>query len=695
MFSRTKRLVPIALSTSLLLAPSALAQTSTQLIPPTNLSAASGTIHDVSMTPDATLGISNGATGVDLIDVESGAVLGSYQGATTPYTAGNTMSNSVEATDIRAIAVGIVGDVVIFDISQGALTFMSADTPMLGINHFAKDVTITPDGTRAIVVYHQAATRIYDLITGTLITTLPGAGASYGAVPSLDGVETTNTHAVAIGSTIKVYDVASTPPVEVVIVGSIPTEIFYDVSISPNGSTAAIAADNSGAASDTQILSLSMTGGVPSASVIASFPGPGSADRFISSIHIFPNEPPVIVPRLVGFLEEMVAVTDSNVVVLGINPLGTTVNGNVHVIDLAVTPPVLTDFPIEGILHDMAFNESGTKAVVHSSENVYVFDLSLSGTPLLNGPPLASPGSGLVEVLTVFANGSFFGREFYIENSVRMQEDRAILIGHSFNFFQGPTSSRVSIYDLESPSGGPALIQTHSSFGSSTIPHKLKEVALSPSGEIAAVIAGGNSIGTGSTRVFEMATGNQIASLSAPTGNDLQTVHALEMSDSRVLSIGNRNQNFAPVLEPQYSLGGICQLPFNSGTPLPNSSGLTTNLSHIGSTSISQNDMSIIATGLPNSGGAVSTFGVLSYSFGVEAPRPLNDGLLYLSAPLYRTIPVNITSDPFTIKFDHALLTPSGVIIPSQLVHFQLWYRDNTSSTTANLSDVYSICFGQ
>jgi hypothetical protein len=591
------------------------------------------------------------------------------------------MSNSVEVTDTRAIVVGISGVVTIYDISPSAiapLTVVSTFDPMLTGSDQAKGVAVTPDGTRAVVVYHNANTLIFNMnLGGTPVASLPGAGAGYGSaggnLPSLDALKISNTHAVTIGCVgggVKVYDIGSTIPTDItpVSISSLAPENYYDLEISPNGERALVISDNASTVSLTHAIDLISTGAVYTAALQASFAGLGTMDVNAGGY-------------LRGLLEDTIVMTDEVAVLLG---MSSTALGNVQVINFKPAVPVATNFTMTGTLHDLELDAGGARAIVHSSSQVQVFDITTTGAPTKLGPALPSPGLGMINL--PHFNGSV--NEFYTANTVVLHGDRAVVIGANVGPFS-VVNSKVNTYDLGMSGTTPSLVQSFST-SQQFVTMTFHDMSLAPSGAVAAI-----SSFNSRTMFVELQTGNVFSTEGGPGKMSPYCVHSVEASNTRAIGIGNSG-NGTPLgtTVPRYTATAISQLPYASGNPIPNTSGSATTLSHTGDISMASNNFSLIATGLPTNGSGTSTIGMFFYSFGQISPMPLNDGLLYIGPSVYRMLPVLITQDPLTYHFDLNALPTGGGILPFEEVHIQLWYRDAASPGGANLSDVCTVSFG-
>lgn len=644
----------------------------------TNLASVNGPAHDVSITPNGLYSITSSnlsTSGVCMVDLTTGVLTATHNGPGTHTSGNDTMTRSVLTTDDRAIVVSIAGVVTIYDISGGTLSHLSTHTPSLSGGAKAKDMGITPDGTRAVVAFHNADTLVFDLAAGGAPIATSGAltspGSSYGSVPALNALRVTDTHAIAVGSSIKIYDIGSATPSDITpaAVLALPNQTYYDVEVGPSGGRAVVRADNSSGADDSHSITLQTVGGVQSATYESAFTNPGSVDIYSGG-------------RLVGLLEDSIVMTDDKAILIGI---ASTSSGTAQVIDFVAPSPVLTSFALGGIPHDLEITPQGTRGLVHTSTEVHIYDLAIAGSPALLGSPLSSPGKGM---LNIYNHSTMVWNVFYMENTVAINDERAIVAGSDYNPFNGTSSSMINVYDLDIGGTAPNLLQSHTD-STGGFHETLHEVAITPAGGMAAVSA------TFDTSFVDMDSGDLISVISGPGRISPFTVHSLALSNTRAISIANANSGLI-TYQPRYTVNAMSQLPYNQGDPLPNTSGVPTLLSGSGSVSIASNSLDLIATGLPTNGTGTSSQGLMFYSFGLDGPTPLNDGLLLIGPALFRVTPnpVPITTDPYVLSVDLTNLPAGGAISAFQEVHFQLWYRDAASPNGANLSDVYTVSFG-
>lgn len=113
-----------------------------------------------------------------------------------------------------------------------------------------------------------------------------------------------------------------------------------------------------------------------------------------------------------------------------------------------------------------------------------------------------------------------------------------------------------------------------------------------------------------------------------------------------------------------------------------NSAGRGAILTAIGSNSISQNDLNLnVVSNVPN------TFGLAFYGSGTQAPTPLGDGNLCVTAPHFRVLPaVAATSEGTSnvlLDFTQPPLSAGpGQVSAGSTWHFQFWLRDMAAGQT-------------
>ena len=117
-----------------------------------------------------------------------------------------------------------------------------------------------------------------------------------------------------------------------------------------------------------------------------------------------------------------------------------------------------------------------------------------------------------------------------------------------------------------------------------------------------------------------------------------------------------------------------------------NSVGSSALLSHAGSTSVGENNLSLHSDGCPP--------GVTGlYFYGSSRSQvPLGQGTRCVGFPLFRLYPLVFADSVGAVRrpIDYTALRPMGAILPGSTWHFQLWYRDGQ---TSNASDGLTLEF--
>lgn len=129
----------------------------------------------------------------------------------------------------------------------------------------------------------------------------------------------------------------------------------------------------------------------------------------------------------------------------------------------------------------------------------------------------------------------------------------------------------------------------------------------------------------------------------------------------------------------------------NYCTANPNSTGNTAKISAIGSTSISDNNLTLVALDCP-----AKQFGMFFYGQG-QTQKPLGDGFLCIAGGFVRlqVVQVDLFGQVFQ-PLDFTNLPPLGQINPGESWDFQFWYRDKTGGPAGyNFSDALEISFCQ
>jgi hypothetical protein len=159
----------------------------------------------------------------------------------------------------------------------------------------------------------------------------------------------------------------------------------------------------------------------------------------------------------------------------------------------------------------------------------------------------------------------------------------------------------------------------------------------------------------------------------------------------------------APTFAPRVWNGSFCTSAPNIGTnycaAAPNSTGQTAEISAVGSVVVADNNVTLIATNLPD-----NSFGYFlnSRMQGFVANPGNSQGNLCLGGAIGRYVgPNEVQNSGLTGTYELQLdltrtPTPTGfvMIMPGETWHFQAWYRDLVGGVaTSNFTDAISITF--
>ena len=158
------------------------------------------------------------------------------------------------------------------------------------------------------------------------------------------------------------------------------------------------------------------------------------------------------------------------------------------------------------------------------------------------------------------------------------------------------------------------------------------------------------------------------------------------------------------MFSPRVWNGRLCtsaptEIGRNYGTALPDSTGQPAEISAFGSVNVADNDVTLVATNLPN-----SSFGYFldSQTQGFVSNPGNCQGNLCLGGEIGRYVGLNeLQNSGLTGSFEPQLdltmtPTPTGfvAIMPGETWHFQAWHRDLVGGvSTSNLTDAISITF--
>ncbi len=271
------------------------------------------------------------------------------------------------------------------------------------------DLTLTPDGTKAVVRAGATgdAITVYELATGTKLVSIGSNSAPSGTT---DSVEATDTRAVTLGAagatdSVHIVDLSVNPPATLNTFGL--SSAPRDLAITPDGTKAVVRA-----------------GGSPGGITVYDL---AAATQLVA---ITSNSGPAAL--------DSVEVTDSRAVTLG--AAGTT--DSVQILDLTGgTPSTLNSFNLNSAPVGLAITPDGSKAVVRaggSTSGITVYDLA-AGTQLTSITSNSAPGA---------------------RNPVEVTDTRAVLLGaagvtdsvHILDLTTNPPSSMATFSLISSPS---------------------------------------------------------------------------------------------------------------------------------------------------------------------------------------------------------------------------------------------------
>ncbi len=122
-----------------------------------------------------------------------------------------------------------------------------------------------------------------------------------------------------------------------------------------------------------------------------------------------------------------------------------------------------------------------------------------------------------------------------------------------------------------------------------------------------------------------------------------------------------------------------------------NSSGVGASMRALGSPAVADNDVLLVAAGLPANKPCLILFA------SNQAATPFGAGFLCVGGQIRRLVPGVTTSPLGTLQYALNLTTPpaQGVILPGSAQNFQCWYRDpqGPALPSFNLSDGYQVIF--
>lgn len=157
---------------------------------------------------------------------------------------------------------------------------------------------------------------------------------------------------------------------------------------------------------------------------------------------------------------------------------------------------------------------------------------------------------------------------------------------------------------------------------------------------------------------------------------------ALGNAPGSVFVVGGRT---ARLSEPASPIG----VPYCVGTP--NSTGVGASMLVLGSAAVVDDDVRLVAHGLPASQPGLFLFGPN------QTQLAFGDGFRCVAGPIHRVQPATTSSPSGTAQrlLPLGSAPAAGTIVPGATMHFQFWYRDplGPGGSGFNLSDGYQVNF--
>jgi hypothetical protein len=607
-------------------------------------------LDDVEITPDQHWAVvrQNSVPGYALVfDLTTGLQVGQVP------TNGNLCGDVVDAvavTNDRAVVLG--GDrVAILDLTQaGTGNMLLAEQP---VGNRPNDVAITPNGLFAVV---RGGTTIpgspggqfvFDLSNGALLAQSSGAPPLYDYFGQIDYSYDTDSVAVTDQSGVVLSILGQTsanpktrvtfwrltqtggPAIVLETGGSVP-DIFgapHDVAITPDGTHAVVRTEYA-------VVAYLLTGAVPSQLwALRPFQGPG------------PFEDAAL---------DSVEVTNTRVVTISkvTNPL-LPQGAQVDVIDFA---GVQRWDRMPGSPHDLAITPDGTRAVVRTTEGVFLYDIAT-----LAGQQVHPIGSALVPSSTEGYQEGF--------DSVAANDRIAVTLTHTANL----EDTDVSFWDIAH--GSLVLLARRHISGSRPI-----DLVITPD-ERKVVVSGTSSID-----VFHLSTGGLAFEHHAIGPNNwYQWCDGVAATDTKAVAISQSipATGWIDVVDMTPIHQTYC-------TANPNSTGDIASISALGNASVSANSLKLCVDGTPP-----QARGRFVYGTG-QAQVPFGDGFRCVATPFYglRVFNTNAAGAGFLGVNYLAQAIPAAIITAGSTWNFQFLYSDPASSGAGfNSSNALSITF--
>lgn len=616
---------------------------------------------------------------------------------------------------------------------------LASETNLFGID----DGAITPNGALGVVRENTSAatTRIYNLSSGALLATHLSPTTPWWSGPSQDAVELTNTRAVVLGNVVQIIDLSASPgPTQVLsqtIVGAQPR----DIAITPAGDLAIVRGGNtnSGFAGGSFVFDLA-TG-----SLLASHPGEigdaNSSSPIYSVDTVATNDDYAIALSLVG----SGSAAHTRVSVWRLHPTGGA--SPLVVYETSGTSGVNQDQL--GAPHDVTLTPDGRYAAVRSEFAVGLYDLSASAAGsrvwyrrLFGNPgPMGNTSMDSIEATSTriatasrWTNGSSFGTQMDLFD-LNGNQWYARMSGDPHDLVLTPdgrklairTHQKIALYSVVglpvtpelSPLSEVAVGSTHTFFSagydslqanqqviaaivrsgtqtqvrayayaggtltqvlSNVLPEKPVDLELSPDGKWLVVSA------CSFVQIYDLES-STLALSHDTVGENLgwyPWCDGVELSQGRALTWGYSGPQSGWV--STYSLFPESTSYCEAGL---NSSGARAQLSALGSSSITSNNLKVLCSHLP-----VRSLGFMSYS-SAQAQVPFGAGFSCVAGTTH-LMPVALVPGTVWTQIVDYTASPAlgGAIQAGQTWNFQFRYRDPYAGAGVfNSSDGLSIIF--
>lgn len=584
---------------------------------------------------------------------------------------------------------------------------------ILGID----DAALTPDG-RWIVARDNTintSARIYDYVTGALVTVITSGTVLGGSGVVQDAVEVTNTRAVVLGNRTMILDLVPNPPVLLVDhdTGYQPR----DLAITPDESLVCIRGGFSTAGGGgLSVFELA------SGTLVAQ--APGEPSQYFEPLYSYDVDSVVASDAHAAFtsLVGTAAAPRTRVTVMELRPAGGGAPQVVFETDAASDQA--------GAPHDIALFPDGSHAAVRSELGVALYRLDGAQTTQVWSQGLfGDPGPfgeaaldsievahGCVATISRWSNGGVGAQLDLFDLAGVQRFDR--MAGDPHDLVLTPdgtrlfvrTSSAVHGYDLATLGAGPEIqatsvapqLATHTGFGTGldsivatddklvtiarvnettdvrlwdlagadlslagafTMPEKPSDVDLSPDGTLAVVC------GLTYFQVFDLRTDRLLlAHDPTPIVGGWPWCEGLALDDSRLAAFGYYAGSTSVATGGWISVVDLFSAPLSYCVASANSTGVAATLDAVGSASLAANDLHLVAADLPPQVPGAFFYG------STQQQLPFGNGTLCISAASYFR-PVWSGSGAVDFGVDNSNLPGPSFAVGTSW-NFQFVYRD-------------------